>query len=243
MHINTKLIKKITGRKVVAYKRCVSTFDDIEDNDVIIALSQRNGYGRGSHTFHSPRGGLYIVIRENGLSINPHTLTPAVGIAVHDTIKSVLGIDTRLKWVNDVIYHGKKVCGILCRSPRRGEYLIGIGINFSTDINELLKVGLNGATTLSAPPEKATKFCIELIKNVHSAAISTFDKTRYESLCNTIGKTVSFVYKERTIEGYAEQLEQDGSLIIRIGKATVVIDAGEVSIVEVKKKHEQTQTE
>lgn len=231
MTINSEYIRKLTGFKILAVKRCNATFEDIGSYDAIIALAQNRGAGRGDHTFFSPPGGLYIVMRECGLSIDPHTLTPAVGLAVHDTIRSVLGVETRLKWVNDVMLGDKKICGILCRSPRRAEYLIGMGINYATDINVLLKAGLNDAGTLAAPEKLATEFCARLIKNVHLAALSPFDHERYNALCDTVGKTISFTQNGMIVQGFAEGIETDGTLIVRIGKATVAVDAGEVSVV------------
>lgn len=240
MTINSEYIRKITGFKVLAVKRCNSTFDDIGSHDAIIALSQNRGAGRGDHTFFSPPGGLYIVMRECGLSIDPHTLTPAVGLAVHDTIKSTLGVTTKLKWVNDVMLNGKKICGILCRSPRRAEYLIGMGINYATDINALIKAGLTEAGTLAAPEKLATEFCARLIRNVHLAALSPFDYEKYNALCDTVGKTISFTQNGIAVQGFAESVETDGTLIVRIGKATVAVDAGEVSVVrEVPPKKEE----
>ncbi len=231
MIIDERYIRKNTGRKIYACKSCNSTFDEIGDNDAIIALSQKFGAGRGDHTFFSPPGGLYIVTRENGLAIDAHTLTPAVGLAVHDAIKAVTGRDTQLKWVNDVMYNDKKVAGILVRSPRRGEYLIGVGINYFTDAKVLEKAGLTSAGTLNADISTASRFCAELLLRIHRAAIENFDFTRYNELCRTVGKNVTFTRDGIKVGGYAESVERDGSLIVRIGSATVAVDAGEVSIV------------
>lgn len=229
MEIDVKLIKRMTGLKALSTNSCASTFDEIGSNDVIIAREQKYGAGRGDHTFYSPRGGLYIVVRETGLSIDAHTLTPAVGLAVHDAIRACLKIDTELKWVNDVMYQGKKAAGILVRSPRRGEYLIGIGINYATEQKALIAAKLHNAITLAAPESKATDFCINLLKRVHLYAISPFDVDRYNSLCRTVGKTVKFTRGGVDVTGYAEGVERDGSLLVRLGMATVAVDAGEVS--------------
>lgn len=234
---DAKYIRNITGFNTKCVKSCGSTFDEIGNYDAIIARSQKRGSGRGNHSFHSPLGGLYIVLHESSLAIDPHTLTPAVGLAVRDTIKLVLGIDTRLKWVNDVMLDGKKVCGILCRSPRRGEYYIGIGINYATTPFALENGGLENAATLSAPEDKVNVFCAELLRRVHVAALSTFDHERYNALCNTVGKDISFVQNGVTVCGHAERVETDGTLIVRIGMATLAVDHGEVSIIrETEKK-------
>ncbi|MCH5163212.1 MAG: biotin--[acetyl-CoA-carboxylase] ligase [Clostridiales bacterium] len=233
---DAKYIKKITGFRTRCVKSCASTFDEIGNYDAIIARSQKRGAGRGEHTFHSPLGGLYIVMRLSSLAIDAHTLTPAVGLAVHDTIKNVLGVDTRLKWVNDVMADGKKVCGILCRSPRRGEYLIGIGINYATTQFALENAGLDNAATLNAPEEKVNAFCAELLRRIHLYALAKFDHARYNALCDTVGKDISFVKDGVTVRGFAENVETDGTLIVRIGMATVAVDSGEVSIIREEAK-------
>ncbi|MCM1368437.1 MAG: biotin--[acetyl-CoA-carboxylase] ligase [Roseburia sp.] len=231
MKIDERVLRKQTGLKVSVFDECDSTFDEIGDLDAIIALSQKNGKGRGDHQFFSPRGGIYIVMRVNGLHIDAHTLAPRVGLAAHDAIKTVLGIDTRLKWINDIMLNGKKIAGILCKCPRRGEYLIGIGVNYATNEAELLAAGLQGAGALCAPSEKATEFTAQLLKRIRRAAIEDFDAARYNALCVTVGKTVSFMHNGISVRGYAEAVENDGTLLVRIGTATVAVDAGEVSVV------------
>lgn len=232
MELNEKFIRMHTGRNIKIVQSCVSTFDEIGKFDAIIAQSQQNGIGRGDHTFFSPPGGLYIVMRLQGVYIDPHTLTPAVGLAVHDTISAILGIETKVKWVNDIYYNEKKVAGILCKSPRKAEYLVGIGINYATDKKYFINNGLEDiAASLDAPESRATAFVTGLINQVRRAAIATFDSERYGKLCINVGKTVGFIYNGTRVKGYAERIDADGSLIVRIGNATVSVDAGEVSII------------
>lgn len=231
MVINEKFIREFTGLKVSVRERCSSTFDEIGNNDVIVALSQERGAGRGDHKFFSPEGGVYIVMRALGLHIDAHTLTPAIGLAAYDTIKSVLGLETRLKWVNDVMLDGKKTAGILCKCPRRGEYLIGIGVNYATDPAQFVKAGLPDATSLNAPETRVTAFVTGLIKRMRTATLATFDYRRYNAVCATVGKNISFTHNGAEVRGFAESVGADGSLIVRIGTATVAVDSGEVSIV------------
>lgn len=236
MVLNEKFIRLHTGADIKLVDECVSTFDEIGKHDVIIAQKQAHGVGRGDHTFFCPNGGLYMVMRAQGVYINSHTLTPAVGLAVHDVIRAILGLQTSLKWVNDVYYNGKKAVGILCKCPRKAEYLIGIGINYNTDPDDLEKAGLGDiATSLNAPESRASAFVTGLINLIHRSTIATFDSERYGKLCMNIGKTVEFTHDGVRVRGFAEKIDADGSLIVRIGNATLAVDAGEVSILrEVK---------
>ncbi|MDE6402040.1 MAG: biotin--[acetyl-CoA-carboxylase] ligase, partial [Clostridiales bacterium] len=236
MKLDEKFIRLHTGLNVKIAEECDSTFEEIGRNDVIVALRQNRGEGRGEHTFHSPRGGLYIVMRVMGLHIDPHTLTPAVGLAVHDAIAAILGIQTGVKWVNDIMYNGKKAVGILCKSPRKAEYLVGVGINYSTHPAEFEKADISDvACSLDAPESRASAFVTGLINRIKRATLAAFDNERYGALCVNVGKNVEFTYNGTRIQGFAESVAPDGSLIVRIGAATVAVDAGEVSIIrEVK---------
>lgn len=231
MILNEKFIAKHTGLNVKVVESCRSTFDEIGKYDAIIAKKQTEGVGRGDHSYFCPDGGLYIVMRVQGVFINPHTLTPAVGLAVHDTIQAILGLYTQIKWVNDIMYNFQKVAGILCKCVRKAEYLVGIGINYATDPEVLEKAGLSDvAGSLQAPESRATAFVTGLLRQIKRAAIATFDNERYGRLCMNVCKTVGFTYNGVYVEGYAESVTPDGALIVRIGNATVAVDSGEVSI-------------
>lgn len=233
MILSEKFIKQHTGLKNVSIvDECYSTFDEIGKDDVIIAKRQTMGYGRGDHKFVCPPGGIYMVMRLMGLYIDPHTLTPSVGLAVHDAARAILGIETKLKWVNDVMYKDKKAVGILCRSPRKAEYLIGIGINYATPPLEIISAGLSDvATSFDAPDTRASAFVTGLINRIKRVTLSPFDHQRYSALCINVGKNVEFTHDGTRVKGFAEQVAPDGSLIVRIGSATVSVDAGEVSII------------
>lgn len=236
MKLDEKFIRLHTGLNVKIVDECESTFDEIGKFDAIIALSQKRGEGRGDHTFFSPSGGLYIVMRVMGLYIDPHTLTPSVGLAVHDAIATILGLQTGIKWVNDIMYNGKKAVGILCKCPRKAEYLVGVGVNYSTAPDEFEKAQISEvACSLEAPESRATAFVTGLINRIRRATLATFDNDRYSALCVNVGKNVEFTYNGTRVQGFAESVAPDGALIVRIGAATVAVDAGEVSIIrEVK---------
>ncbi|MCH5165854.1 MAG: biotin--[acetyl-CoA-carboxylase] ligase [Clostridiales bacterium] len=230
--IDQRFIRHCTKMDVKIVDSCTSAFDEIGNHEAIVALRQTAGVGCGENTFFSPNGGIYLVMRATGMHINPHTLTPAVGLAVHDTILSVLGIHTKVKWVNDLMYEGKKVVGILVKSPRKAEYLIGVGVNYSTNPKEFEKAKLGDiATSLEAPQNRASMFVLGLLNSIRHATLAEFDNIKYNNLCLTVGKNVEFVHNATKVHGYAESVAPDGSLIVRIGNATVAVDAGEVSII------------
>ena len=119
-------------------KRALEGEESLELPLVVTAVSQTAGRGRLGRDFYSPSGGLYfsVAFLSSQIKCPIDLLTVGAGAAVALSIESKCGGKTEVKWVNDVLYCGKKVCGILCesvRSERCGEavYIVGIGVNTS----------------------------------------------------------------------------------------------------------------
>ena len=105
---------------------------------VVVAEKQTAGRGRRGRSFFSPAGsGLYmsLLLRPTIAPERAVLLTAAAASAVCGAIEVVFGIRASIKWVNDVLVGGKKVCGILVESaagPKGLEYaVVGIGVNLA----------------------------------------------------------------------------------------------------------------
>lgn len=110
---------------------------NIPEGTVLSAGRQTAGRGRSGHTWESPMGAsvytsllLYPTqIPDDRLAL----LTPLAALAVCDAIDNLTGLSAQIKWVNDVLLSGKKVCGILTErivtDEGRVAVIIGIGIN------------------------------------------------------------------------------------------------------------------
>ena len=113
------------------------------DGTIVVARQQTAGRGRLGRSFFSPTEGIYLsIIISPRFDITKHTLvTVATAVAVADAVDSVCGQDeeTKIKWVNDIYLHGRKICGILTEgvtdfeSGRIEHLVVGIGINTTTD--------------------------------------------------------------------------------------------------------------
>lgn len=108
------------------------------EGTVLTADFQSAGKGRvEDRRFYSPAGtGLYmsIILRPTDSLITSDLITPAAGVAVCRTIEKLSGQKTLIKWVNDIILDGKKVCGILTEGSLSPDgkieaLIIGIGVN------------------------------------------------------------------------------------------------------------------
>lgn len=109
---------------------------------VLLADRQTAGRGRMGKSFHSPEGGLYLsVLLRPALPLSDlMAATACAAAAVHSALCEC-GVMTKIKWVNDLFLHDRKICGILCEGgfPPQGtqmDYLIvGIGLNLTPDAN------------------------------------------------------------------------------------------------------------
>ena len=130
-------------------------------NAVIVAEKQTAGRGRSGRTFVSPaRTGIYLTViyAPQGGITNPAKITAFSAVAVCRAIKKLYGIQPSIKWINDIFYKGKKICGILTEGTTNFETgiieaaVIGIGVNIEDNAEafggELSKVagGLLGGT-------------------------------------------------------------------------------------------------
>ena len=107
-------------------------------NLLIVADKQTAGRGRMGHSFYSPEHtGIYMTLSlELGKPLyHPERITLAAAVAVVRAVEPFLSERLRLKWVNDIFYRGKKVCGILSEGITDLETgliqhaIVGIGLN------------------------------------------------------------------------------------------------------------------
>ena len=128
---------------LISLDRCVSTNDEAyllaengaENGTTVTAREQTGGKGTNGRSFFSPgKTGIYMsVILRNVKKERLLDVTPMAAVAVSRVLDKNFGVETRIKWVNDVYLDGKKVCGILTKAQSKdGEtdfIVVGIGIN------------------------------------------------------------------------------------------------------------------
>ena len=116
----------------------------IKTDKLLVARKQTNGHGQNDRKFISDDNvGIYFTLLhfyedESELKF----ITQKVAVAVYTYFKNVFDIEFQIKWVNDLYYNSKKVCGILCRNLiKHKAVIIGIGIDLfeNENINEEIK--------------------------------------------------------------------------------------------------------
>lgn len=212
---------------------------------VVIADSQTGGRGRFDRRFHSPRhSGIYmsILLKPDFPPENAVLITAAAAVAVSSAVENITCEDTQIKWVNDVLKKGKKICGILTEGaidPETGEFawaVLGIGINayaptcgFDNEIKNIagsvFEVPENGLRNRLAAEILNEIFL--LYKNIES---KTF-LSAYRNRCCVLGKEISVVKDEKHLPAKALEIDDNCRLLVeyRNGEKEF-LNSGEISI-------------
>jgi len=214
---------------------------------VLIAGRQTGGRGRMGRSFYSPPGtGLYlsVLLRPDLPAAEATALTACAAVAVAESIESLSGRPAQIKWVNDVLIDGKKVCGILteasldCESGTLSYAVVGIGVNalvpaggFPEELS-----GVAGAV-FDAPtlPELRCRLAAEILDRLMGHYAHLSDKSffsAYKARSIVLGRGVDILSPGREPEA-AEVLElgEDFSLLVRTEDGVLRrLNSGEVSI-------------
>lgn len=150
------------GNKIIWLEEVDSTNDYAKnlvekgeaEGTLVIVRKQTQGRGREDRKWISPEGGLYLsFILRPAFPVKELTLiTLLSAVAVAEAIEEITSLKCQVKWPNDLLLQGKKVCGILTESKVVGEaveyVVVGIGINVNNSIEELSTGLLYPATSL-----------------------------------------------------------------------------------------------
>lgn len=255
--IENELNTSIVGRHVVFLTSIDSTnsyakrlaLDGAEDGTVVVAAKQTKGRGRLGRSWESPLDkGIYIsvLLRPAMEPAETPVLTLAAAVAVSNAISEATGISTGIKWPNDLVIEGKKVCGILfemsSEADRVSNIILGIGINYSQTDGDFPVELRDRAISLKTVSREPTLFSrlsiirsvlrqldnvINMILNGNEAQV--LEMWRKRSV--TIGRQVSFTLKNTEYTGVATDITRDGKLSVECSDGVRrELLSGEVSV-------------
>ena len=216
------------------------TIDGGKNHSVIVSEEQSAGRGRFGRSFYSPaQKGVYMsVLLKTGDSLqNATMITIKTAVAVRRAIAKLYDIEVAIKWVNDLYYRGKKVCGILSEAISDFEsgmieaIIIGIGINVSTD-NFPLEIA-SIATSLGLQEANRNQFIAEILNQLFAIIDEDFKLVlnEYRMASCVLHKQITFNQKGEQFTGLVREINDLGNLVVSSNGAEMVLTAGEVSII------------
>lgn len=234
--IRANLISELSNLPVIVKATLDSTnsearrriLDGNFSHGLIIADSQTNGRGRVGHSFYSPKNyGIYMsyVFTPGDLS-EAHRLTTKAAVSVTEAISFLYGINPKIKWVNDIYYNERKICGILSEAVttgiNKGSLIVGIGINFSScelpsDIKDIAgslpsKEGITRNRLICEIvnrlyPETLNLSSVEYIKKYREASMLT-------------GTDITYYENEVQKEAHVTGIDEDAGLMVILPDGT-----------------------
>ena len=219
------------------------------DGTVALADEQTGGRGRRGRSFQSPTGkGIYLsVLMRPELSAN--ALLPLTGlgaVAVCNAVERTARVRPQIKWTNDLVLGGRKLCGILTELGIEGEtgtldyVVLGIGVNVLHESGDFPEELSSIATSLwmetGRRVERAalTAAMIEELDRLYSAILAGDTHAyldAYRRDCLTIGKEVQLLWRDVSERVEALGVDDELGLIVRRADGTEeVIRTGEVSV-------------
>jgi BirA family biotin operon repressor/biotin-[acetyl-CoA-carboxylase] ligase len=243
--LNTELI----GKKIIHFKKIDSTNQyalnlikqNVTEGTVVISDIQTKGRGRKKRFWDSPLGGLWfsIILYPRIQTEKAMLITMTASISISQAIKKITGLDTEIKWPNDILLNGKKLCGVLTELESEKNSIkyavIGIGINVNNKISEKLKDIAISIKNVKGVDISYTDLFKEILKrcdyNYKILKTENYDNIRkiWISLTKIIDKKVEINQENRIIYGKVCDIDENGHLIIQTPEKKVRINVGDIN--------------
>ena len=245
----------LLGRELVCLPEVDSTNNEVKrralagaaEGLAVLAGRQTGGRGRRGRTFLSPAGGLYlsVLLRPPLEPARAVDLTAWAAVAVCDGVEEACGVRPRIKWPNDILLSGRKLCGILTEMEVEGEtgalqyVVLGVGTNVDLDPDTLPPEVAGAATSLAreglSVRRSGLAVCqLRALDRMYRAFLAGEREewlARYRAGCATIGRPAVLLRRGGREEVFPEGVDDRFSLVVRHpdGRREAV-SSGEVSV-------------
>ncbi len=213
---------------------------------LVVADKQVAGKGRRGRNWESPSGcGIFMTLMLKP-DINPNNasmLTLVSALAVAKALADITGKDAKIKWPNDIVIDGRKVCGILTEMSAQFDYInnivIGIGINVNnSSFPEEISATASSLRLLSGGKKYRRAEIIEKIMEYFEKYYSIFLETEdlsalvneYDAMLVNMKRQVKVLDPKEPFEGTAMGITKTGELIVDTWESRKLVSSGEVSV-------------
>ena len=215
------------------------------DGTVILAEKQTEGRGRKNRVWYSAKeqnlNFSILLTNRKYFGKNLNLVNLASSLAVSQSIENLFQLDAELKWPNDVLIKGKKVCGILLEASSQGSKIerlvIGIGLN----VNQTMFQGEFNLPPTSIKMEsnlniERERLLAEVLNNFEELLEKTLTKPEevlreWKSRCRMIGEKISITENDETKYGIFDDIDDNGFLLLKTRDNKIEkIQLGDVNI-------------
>ena len=213
---------------------------------LVVADKQESGKGRRGRSWVSPSGtGIFMTLMIKP-DINPNNasmLTLVAALAVAKAITSVTGEEALIKWPNDIVVNGKKVCGILTEMNAQFDYInhivVGIGINvhnesFPEEISQMASSLMIEAGGKRFHRAQIIAETMSYFEQYYDTFLKTQDLSalvrEYDELLVNMNKAVRVLDPKEPFDGKAMGITPKGELIVDTWESRKLVSSGEVSV-------------
>ena len=173
-------------------------------------------------------------------------ITLVAAVAVAKAIRSLTALEAVIKWPNDILIDGKKVCGILTEMKAEQDTIdfivLGIGVNVNTSSKDLPKeaTSLRSQLRLAGRSEAVSR--IEIVKRILESFETYYNMLRkrgsapvieeWKNLSLMIGSRVKVTLPKRSFEALVHDLDRDGALIVRLDSGVLErVSSGDIGMI------------
>ena len=213
----------------------------------LVAGEQTAGRGRMGRSFYSPAdSGLYmsLLLCPAMRASEATRLTACAAVAAAETLEELSGRETQIKWVNDIMMEGRKVCGILteasvdCENGMLRHVIIGLGINLRAPrggFPEELREIAGAAFGAGSPPELRCRLAAGILDRLMDTAGAPGDPAvfrAYRRRSLVLGQAINILSPGKApVPARALELLEDYALLVRLPDgSTQRLSAGEISV-------------
>ena len=205
--------------------------NEAKHGDIILAEHQRGGRGRRGRLWSSPNGGLWFtVIIKPPLTPGKNPLIALMSaVSVVEAVEKITGIKADIKWPNDILINGKKLCGIALDLVFDAKFkpwiLLGIGLNVNVDINLLPNDVKNIATSLFNESKQQYNRAEVLTSIINNLKLNLKDLqvdeikalAKWKKFDITVGSIVDVypVAGKEPYVGRAINIDENGALVVK----------------------------
>jgi len=233
--IKAGLKTSIIGKNIHYFKETESTnilardmAGSVDEGTVVIAESQTGGRGRMGRKWISPEGGIWlsVILKPKMQPLHAPRITLLAGVAAAKTIRGY-GLSAKIKWPNDVLINGKKVCGILTEIGAEMDSIqyvvVGVGIDANVDTETFPEEFRDSSTSLKNElgfDINRVEFVQRLLSELETLYMK-FQKEGFSSILEewrnmsaTIGEWVKITTQSRIMYGEVIGVDSEGALVL-----------------------------